>query len=131
VRLSGLLSVRRVLESYESYVIQGWWPDSRRGHRCGAFAAIAREKAAALIVNRDGFFNSRREQIVALALRHAVPAIYESREHVASGGLMSYGPQLFRYLSHSRQLRRANSQGCEARRPASSASNPNSSWRST
>jgi len=29
------VSVRRVLESYESYVIQGWWPDSRRGHRCG------------------------------------------------------------------------------------------------
>src|SRR5258706_9450637 len=31
----GLVSVRRVLESYESSVIQGWWPDSRRGHRCG------------------------------------------------------------------------------------------------
>src|SRR6266852_5379193 len=30
-----LVSVRRVLESYESSVIQGWWPDSRRGHRCG------------------------------------------------------------------------------------------------
>src|SRR6476660_7708564 len=30
-----LLSVRRVLESYESSVIQEWWPDSRRGHRCG------------------------------------------------------------------------------------------------
>ena len=51
-----------------------------------------REKIGALIVNRDGFFNSRREQIVALALRHAVPTIYESREHVASGGLRSYGP---------------------------------------
>src|SRR6266404_7030700 len=35
VGMECLVSVRRVLESYESSVIQGWWPDSRRGHRCG------------------------------------------------------------------------------------------------
>src|SRR6266446_4493883 len=35
LRDATLVSVRRVLESYESSVIQGWWPDSRRGHRCG------------------------------------------------------------------------------------------------
>jgi putative ABC transport system substrate-binding protein len=56
-----------------------------------AFARLKEERAGALIVNRDGFLNSRREQIIALANRHAVPAIYESREHVASGGLISYG----------------------------------------
>ena len=57
-----------------------------------AFASIAAEKAGAMIVNRDAFFNSRRDLIVALAARHAVPAIYELREHVAAGGLISYGP---------------------------------------
>jgi putative ABC transport system substrate-binding protein len=56
-----------------------------------AFAGLREAQAGALIVNRDGFFNSRREQITALAARHAMPAIYESREHVAAGGLMSYG----------------------------------------
>jgi putative tryptophan/tyrosine transport system substrate-binding protein len=57
-----------------------------------AFATLVEQKAGALIVNRDAFFNSRREQIIALAARHAVPSIYESREHVAAGGLISYGP---------------------------------------
>jgi putative ABC transport system substrate-binding protein len=56
-----------------------------------AFAALTEERAGALIVNRDAFFNSRRERIIALAARHRIPAIYESREHVAAGGLMSYG----------------------------------------
>ena len=55
------------------------------------FSTLVQEGAGALVVNRDGFFNSRREHIVALAAKHAVPAIYESREHVAAGGLMSYG----------------------------------------
>jgi putative ABC transport system substrate-binding protein len=55
------------------------------------FALLLQEQAGGLIVNRDGFLNSRREQIVALAARHAVPAVYESREHVEAGGLMSYG----------------------------------------
>ena len=56
-----------------------------------AFARLKEERAGGLIVNRDGFLNSRREQIIALASRHELPAIYESREHVASGGLISYG----------------------------------------
>jgi len=44
-----------------------------------------------LVIGADTFFNSRSEQLGALALRHAVPAIYQYREFAAAGGLMSYG----------------------------------------
>ena len=43
------------------------------------------------MIGSDTFFNSRSEQLAALALRHAVPAIYQYREFAAAGGLMSYG----------------------------------------
>jgi putative tryptophan/tyrosine transport system substrate-binding protein len=56
-----------------------------------AFKTLAQSRARGLIVNRDGFLNSRRERIMALAARHELPAIYESREHAMAGGLMSYG----------------------------------------
>ena len=55
---------------------------------------LVQEHAGALIVASDPFLNSRREQIVALAARHAVPAIYDWRESAVAGGLMSYGPNL-------------------------------------
>src|SRR6266446_9610821 len=59
-----------------------------------AFATIVKMRAGALVVGNDSFFNSRREDLVALAARYAVPAIYEWREFAAAGGLISYGPSL-------------------------------------
>ena len=56
-----------------------------------AFAALAQAQAGALLVGNDSFFFSRREALVTLAARHAVPAMYEWREFVAAGGLTSYG----------------------------------------
>jgi putative tryptophan/tyrosine transport system substrate-binding protein len=59
-----------------------------------AFASLVRDHAGALVVGADPFFGSRRDQLVALASRHAVPAIYFWREFVLAGGLISYGPSL-------------------------------------
>ena len=59
-----------------------------------AFMAIARSRAGALLVGTDPFFNSVRNRIVALAARHAIPAVYEQRTFAESGGLMSYGTNL-------------------------------------
>jgi putative tryptophan/tyrosine transport system substrate-binding protein len=59
-----------------------------------AFATLVELHAGALILPSDPFFNSRREQIVALAARHAVPAMYDWREWPAEGGLISYGMSL-------------------------------------
>jgi putative ABC transport system substrate-binding protein len=59
-----------------------------------AFAAVGELGAKVLLVAADPFFNTRREQLIELAARHAVPAIYEFREFPAAGGLMSYGTNL-------------------------------------
>jgi len=59
-----------------------------------AFISLVERQAGGLVVGSDPFFNSRREQLVALAARHAVPAIYEWREFAAAGGLISYGPSI-------------------------------------
>jgi ABC-type uncharacterized transport system substrate-binding protein len=59
-----------------------------------AFAAMVEQGVDALLVMADPFLNSRRVQIIGLAIRHAIPAIYEWREHTLAGGLMSYGSNL-------------------------------------
>jgi ABC-type uncharacterized transport system substrate-binding protein len=59
-----------------------------------AFAALVQQRAAALVVASNPFYLNRRDQIIALAARHAVPAIYSNRDYVTAGGLMSYGNNL-------------------------------------
>jgi putative ABC transport system substrate-binding protein len=59
-----------------------------------AFASLVQLHVGGFVVGTDPFFNSRREQLVALAAHHAVPAIYEWREFAAAGGLISYGSSL-------------------------------------
>jgi putative tryptophan/tyrosine transport system substrate-binding protein len=56
-----------------------------------AFAALRELRAGGLVIGNDPFFNSRSGQLAALALRHAVPTIYQFRQFAAAGGLMSYG----------------------------------------
>ena len=59
-----------------------------------AFTMLERERPDALFIAPDGFFSSRRVQIVTLAAHHRVPAAYFSREFVEVGGLMSYGSDI-------------------------------------
>jgi len=59
-----------------------------------AFATLAQQRVGAFIVTGDPFFVSRRDMIVALAARYAVPTIYTQREFVAAGGLIGYGTSL-------------------------------------
>jgi putative tryptophan/tyrosine transport system substrate-binding protein len=59
-----------------------------------AFASLVQLGAGALLVGSDPFFNSRRDYLVSLAVRASVPAIYEFREYVVAGGLMSYSSNL-------------------------------------
>jgi putative tryptophan/tyrosine transport system substrate-binding protein len=56
-----------------------------------AFATMVQLRVGALVVSPDAFLYSRRNKVVSLAARHAVPAIYAVREYAAAGGLMSYG----------------------------------------
>jgi len=66
-----------------------------------AFATIARDRADALFVAPDGFFNSRRVQFATLATHYRIPAVYGQREVVEAGGLMSYGTDI---LDNYRQV---------------------------
>jgi putative tryptophan/tyrosine transport system substrate-binding protein len=59
-----------------------------------AFAALASERADALFVAPDGYFQSRRVQLAVLAARYRIPVIFSQREFVEAGGLMSYGTDI-------------------------------------
>ena len=59
-----------------------------------AFVTLAQRNIGALLVGADPFFNNRRDLIISLAARHAIPAIYPLRDFADAGGLMSYGTSL-------------------------------------
>jgi putative ABC transport system substrate-binding protein len=59
-----------------------------------AFATLVKVGAGGIVISANAFLFSRRGQIVALALRHAIPAIHYFRDFAAAGGLMSYGPSV-------------------------------------
>jgi putative ABC transport system substrate-binding protein len=66
-----------------------------------AFAQLADHHAGGLIVPQNSLFIQQRDHIAALAARYAIPTIYDARESVIAGGLMSYGvnyPEIFRQL---------------------------------
>jgi putative ABC transport system substrate-binding protein len=66
-----------------------------------AFPQMVQAHADVLLVGGGPFFNSQRERLVALAARHAIPAIYDAREHVEAGGLMSYSTSITDAYRHA------------------------------
>src|SRR5262249_28775521 len=86
-----------------------------------AFASLVQLKGGAIVVAADSFFFGRREQLVALASRYALPSIYNDREFTASGGLISYGIDYIAVFRQGRHLRRKDPQRHEAGRFAGPA----------
>ena len=75
---------------YQLIIVKG----GSEGDIDAAFATIAEQRAGGLLQQLDPFLQSRREQLVGLAVRYALPAIYERRDFATAGGLMSYGTSL-------------------------------------
>ena len=75
---------------YQLIIVKG----GSAGDIDAAFATIAEQRAGGLLQQLDPFLQSRREQLVGLAVRYALPAIYERRDFATAGGLMSYGTSL-------------------------------------
>jgi putative ABC transport system substrate-binding protein len=67
---------------------------STEGEIDAAFPTLVQLRAGAVIIGANAFFTSQRNQIVALAARHTIPAMYYLREFTAAGGLLSYGTSL-------------------------------------
>jgi hypothetical protein len=84
---------RWLIHPSKSTKIPAKWSDA--GNHCKVyitvFAALVQVRAGALMIAADRFFNTRSQQLAALALRHGVPTIYQNPEFAAAGGLMSYG----------------------------------------
>jgi ABC-type uncharacterized transport system substrate-binding protein len=89
-----------------------------------AFAGLAAQRMAGLIVVADPFLLGRREQIVLLAARHAVPGIYPVRDFPLVGGLMSYGTS----LADGYRIVAAGSCGARSLATFRFSSRPRSSW---
>jgi putative ABC transport system substrate-binding protein len=98
VRSSNSRTERLVLDLREAARAKGWRPQflkaGSESEIDAAFENLDQRRAGGLVIDADAFFTSWRDQLVRLAARHAVPAIYPWREFVASGGLISYGPSL-------------------------------------
>ena len=88
-------------------------PEIERG-----VAEFARSPNGGLIVTGSSAALVHRDLIIALAARYRLPAVYPGRYFAASGGLISYGPELDRPASARGRLRRSHPQGREARRPS-------------
>jgi putative ABC transport system substrate-binding protein len=92
-----------------------------------AFASFVQQRANAVIVGSDSLFVSRRDQLVGLATRHAIPAIYFLREFADIGGLISYGPsQTDAYRLAGGYAARFSK--AKSRLTCRSSSRPNTSW---
>ena len=75
-----------------------------------AFATLAQLRVGGLVIGADPFLTGRMELLAALALRHAVPAIFQYHDYAAAGGLVSYGGSVTELFPPSRDLRRSDSQ---------------------
>src|SRR6516165_9918931 len=102
---------------------------STEGEIDAAFDELARQRVGALMVTGDPFFVSRREKLVALAARHAVPTIYVQRECAVAGGLIGYGTSITDAYRQASILHRPDFEGRKARRSAGRAAH--SIWSST
>ena len=96
-----------------------------------AFASLVRERAGALVVGAGAFLLSRRDQIIALAARHAIPAIYGFREYSADGGLISYGNDIPDAFFAGRASIPGGFSRAASQPICRSSGRPNSSWSST